>query len=74
MSDFWKMLTAMSALFAGLAMLIVSLHLATGNRLDRIKDRIDSRFDGIESRLISVERELYELRGELKGRDLLAGS
>ena len=37
MSDFWKMLCAMSALFVGLATLIVSLHFATSARIDRLQ-------------------------------------
>ena len=69
MSDFWKMLTAMSALFVGLATLIVSLHLATSARIDRLQ----AEHSAIRTEVRDLGRELYELRGELKGRDLLGG-
>ena len=77
MSDFWKMLGAMSALFVGLATLIVSLHLATSARIDGLSvriDRLQAEHSAIRTEVRDLGRELYELRGELKGRDLLAGS
>ena len=53
-----------------LGTLIVSLHISTGIRLDRMEIRLDR----IEVRITDLSEDVAELRGELKGRDLIAGS
>ena len=75
MKEFWMSIGTITVL----ATLIVSLHLATSARIDRLQAeysaiRTEVRDLGRELRadVTQLRGEVYELRGELKGRDLIA--
>lgn len=51
MSDFGKQVTALATMFAALAMLMVSFHLATGARMDRMEARLMARIDGLDEKV-----------------------
>ena len=68
MKEFWSAIGTIVVLGALMLSLTNSLESRIGGRLDRVGERLGR----VETTLKQVSADLYGLRGELKGRDLIA--